>query len=68
MQNNVQMNTKERLLKLIANLKSTPSEFEKDCGISNGYINNIRKSICENVWDKINKKFPDINKIWLLHG
>lgn len=59
---------KERLLQFIDHLGMNVSQFEKKVGLSNGYVNNIRQSIGESTWSKISKEFPNLNKIWLLHG
>ena len=39
------MDTKERLLQLIDALGISKSEFERNCGLSNGYLNSIRNGI-----------------------
>jgi phage repressor protein C with HTH and peptisase S24 domain len=62
------MTTKERLIEFIAHLGISQGKFEKECDISNGYVNNIRTSIGQNVLDKILVKYLTLNKIWLLHG
>lgn len=62
------MSTKERILLFIEHVNISQGAFEKECGISNGYINNIRESIGPKILDKITAKYPELNKIWLLHG
>ncbi len=59
---------KDRLIIFIDSLELSQGKFEKECGISNGYVNNIRGSIGPNVLEKILIKYPLLNKIWLLHG
>lgn len=61
------MTTKERLELFIKHLGISQGKFEKECGISNGYVNNIRSSIGNNVLEKILNKYTELNKIWLLH-
>ncbi|MCL1867778.1 MAG: hypothetical protein FWF72_02350 [Paludibacter sp.] len=43
------------------------TKFEKLIGLSNGYINNI-KVPSEDVLQKINLNFPDLNFHWLFTG
>jgi phage repressor protein C with HTH and peptisase S24 domain len=62
------MNTQERLITFINHLEISQGKFEKECKISNGYVNNIRTSVGKNVLEKILAKYPQLNKIWLLHG
>jgi transcriptional regulator with XRE-family HTH domain len=60
------MTTKERLISVIDHLRLNPSQFEKNVGLSNGYVNNIRRSIGPESVDKILKVYPQFNKAWLL--
>ncbi len=62
------MSVKERLIKFIETLGLSQAQFEQACVISNGYINNIRNSVGPKVLAKIEKTYPQLNKIWLLHG
>lgn len=43
-------------------------KFEIACGLANGYVNNIRKSITIEKLQKITRQFPELNKTWLLTG
>lgn len=43
-------------------------KFEAKCGLSNGYINNIRQSIQPDKLQKIALQFPDLNTGWLMTG
>lgn len=43
-------------------------KFEAKCGLSNGYINNIRQSILPDKLQKIALQFPDLNTGWLMTG
>jgi hypothetical protein len=62
------MTVKSRLIKYIQ-FKSIPiSQFERMCGMSNGYINSIRKTLGIEKLDNVLKKFPDLNREWLLTG
>lgn len=64
-----QSSVKERLKAFIEYINISQSEFEKRTKLSNGYVNNIRKSIKSEKFDEnIAPVFPQLNKIWLLHG
>lgn len=62
------METKERIMQLIAALGMSKAEFERVCGLSNGYINSIRKTIGSKGAEQIIAKFPQVNKPWLVFG
>ncbi|HEX7906215.1 MAG TPA: S24 family peptidase [Chitinophagaceae bacterium] len=62
------MNVKDRLIEFIKHTELNNSQFEKEVSLSNGYINNIRKSIGEDALNKICEKYPLLNKSWLLLG
>lgn len=62
------MGTKERLLIFINNLGLAVSRFEKTVELSNGYVNNIRKSISHDVLEKITSTYPQLEKKWLILG
>ena len=62
------MKTKERLILFIEHLNLNAKTFEESCGISNGYVNNIRESIGSKILEKISNKYANLNTIWLLHG
>lgn len=59
---------KERLISYIFFIRSSQRRFEKECGLSNGYINNIRKSISTKKLYQIIQHHPDLNRDWLLYG
>ena len=42
--------------------------FEIQCGLSNGYVSNIRVSIQPDKIEQISKQYPDLNTGWLLTG
>lgn len=62
------MSVKERLLKFIEDKSLKVSDFEKNVGLSNGYVNNIRKSISNAKAKSISLKYPELNMTWLLLG
>lgn len=62
------MDTKERLLQLIDALGISKSEFERNCGLSNGYLNSIRTGIGSKGLALILGTYPQVNKTWLIFG
>ena len=62
------MKTKERMMQLIAALGLSKAEFERVCGLSNGYVNNIRNTIGSKGVAQIIAQFPQVNKTWLVFG
>lgn len=64
-----QSSVKDRLKIFLEYKNIGQAEFEKITSLSNGYVNNIRKSIKSETFDnKIAPAFPEINKYWLLYG
>ena len=64
-----QNSVKNRLLDFLKYKGISQSKFEQQCGISNGYVNNIRKGIKSEMFDKkIAPIFPELSKTWLLLG
>ena len=64
-----QNSVKNRLLDFLKYKGISQSKFEQQCGISNGYVNNIRKGIKNEMFDKkIAPNFPELSKSWLLLG
>ena len=61
-------NIKERLLEFIKRKNLTTAEFERQIGVSNGYVKNISKSIPPSKIEKIASIFPDLDTQWLLFG
>lgn len=62
------MTTKDRLLKYIAHTGLATSRFESLCGLSNGYVRNLKSQIGEDKLSAILNAFPELSKIWLLTG
>lgn len=68
-ENTEQSSVKDRLKIFLEYKNIGQAEFEKITSLSNGYVNNIRKSIKSETFDnKIAPAFPEINKYWLLYG
>lgn len=59
---------KDRLLLFINHLNIGQGKFEKSCGISNGYINNLRSSPTVKVVQKIIGAYPELSQSWLITG
>ena len=62
------MSVKERLKQYIEHKKMSVRSFEKVCGLSYGYINNMRVSMQPDKVENIAMHFPDLNTGWLLTG
>src|SRR4051812_46564975 len=66
------MTVKERLIEFIKSVQNASdpnvSQFEKYCQLGNAYVKSIRKSIGPAAMNKIQEKYPQLNKLWLLHG
>lgn len=64
-----QSSVRYRLRQFINHKGLSQSRFEKITKLSNGYVNNIRKSIkMETLDNNILSVFPELNKMWLLTG
>lgn len=61
----IYMSVKQRLIQFLKYKGLSQSEFERECSISNGYVNNIRVSIGDKVLQKIALRFPELNIVWL---
>ena len=59
---------KERLADFISAQKMSINKFEKECGLSTGYVRNMRKSISPDKLRSIVQKFPELNPGWLMTG
>lgn len=59
---------KQRLMQVISAMRLSINRFEKEVGLSTGYVNNIRVSIQPDKIQKISQRFPEINAGWLLTG
>ena len=59
---------KQRLMEFIDYKEISIREFERTCGLSYGYINNIRVSIQPDKLSNIARCYPEISKGWMLPG
>jgi transcriptional regulator with XRE-family HTH domain len=62
------MSVSERLKEYIKYENISVREFEKQCGLSYSYVNNIRSSISIKKMTNIARQFPKLNLMWLLFG
>lgn len=62
------MTVKERLREFISYKGMSVRAFEAKCGLSYGYIANMRVSLQPDKVMNIAKQFPDLNTGWLLTG
>lgn len=62
------MSVKERIIGFIKAQGLKVSEFERRCGLSNGYISSMRKGLGENKLNNVLNEFPSLNRDWLLYG
>jgi hypothetical protein len=62
------MSVKQRLIEFIKYLNIGQGAFEREVGLSNGYVNNIRQSIQPDKLQRITLKYPLLNAGWLMTG
>lgn len=61
-------NQKERLKTFLSSMNLTNTAFEKSLGLSNGYINSMRKGLGYDKLEQISSLYTDLNMGWLLTG
>lgn len=61
-------NQKERLKTFISSKNLTNAAFEKSLGLSNGYINSMRKGLGYDKLEQLSNLYTDLNMGWLLTG
>lgn len=59
---------KQRLIDFIDFIGITPAEFQRNCGLSSGFVNNISKGIGTRALLKIESEYPQLNTRWLITG
>lgn len=64
----MEQTVKERLITFLKAKRLGQTKFEKLCGLSNGYINNLRHCPSAAKLAQILEAFPDLNRAWLLTG
>lgn len=61
-------NQKERIKEFISYLGLTNTSFEKSLGLSNGYINSMRKGLGYDKLEQLSNMYPELNMGWFLMG
>lgn len=59
---------KERIIEFANAKQITVRDFERCSGLSNGYVNAIRKGLGSEKLSNVLTAFPDLNRDWLLYG
>ena len=59
---------KQRLVEFIKSTGITIREFERVCGLSNGYVKGLKHTPSANKLELILAKFPQLDRVWLLTG
>lgn len=59
---------KERILQFIAYKGMNNHAFEQMCGMSNGYINSMRKGLGAPKIEQVLSLFPELSREWLMTG
>lgn len=62
------MDVKSRLRDFLKYKNLGQKAFEAHCGLANGYVNNIRRSITPSKLQQIALCFPELNTGWLITG
>ena len=62
------LTVKERLLLFIQSQQLSQIDFAEKCGLSRGYVNNVKDGIYQSSLRKISDAFPELNTEWLLMG
>lgn len=59
---------KNRILEFCKAQNIKKAKFERDCGLSNGYINSIVDNVGAKKLEAILEAYPNLNRVWLLSG
>lgn len=62
------MTVKDRLTAFIKYKGLTVKKFELLCGLSNGYVQSMRKGLGTQKLENVLSEFPDLSRDWLLYG
>jgi len=62
------MQIKERIKVFVDNQKISISQFEKNCNLSNGYVQSMRLGFGVTKLENVLKAYPNLSKEWLLYG
>jgi phage repressor protein C with HTH and peptisase S24 domain len=64
----MEMSVKERIEQFIAQKQISKYEFERACGLSNGYLRQLKKSPTADKIESIISAYPELSRTWLLTG
>ena len=64
----METSVKHRIKQFIEHKGISVREFERVCGLSNGYVNGIIQTIMPNKLSDIILQFPELNASWVLTG
>lgn len=64
----MEKSVKERIIEFVKAKQITVREFERQCGLSNGYVNAMRKGLGTEKLNNVLTIFPELNRDWLLYG
>lgn len=64
----MEMSVKQRLVEFIKYVGVSQSAFERMCGMSNGYVNNLKNTMGVTKLQSVLSAFPALNGEWLLYG
>ena len=59
---------KERIYMIISHYKISVRAFERMCGLSCGYVKNMRNELGRQKLEDVLNAFPEISREWLIHG
>lgn len=59
---------KDRIIKFIRYRGLRVKQFENICGLSNGYINSMRKGFGREKLETVLSMFPELNRDWIVYG
>lgn len=62
------MDVNSRILEFVSAKGLSVAEFERLCGLSNGYVRKVKDSLGKRGLTDILRKFPELNSDWLLTG
>lgn len=62
------MTTKERIIQFCKYKGIPVKQFEQKCGMSNGYVSSMRRSLGLDKLSNVLSAFPEIDRDWLLYG
>lgn len=57
---------KERIVQFLKFKRIGQNKFENICGLSNGYVSNLRNSPSVTILQRILNGFPELNPDWLM--